>query len=558
MRPVHQFTEIPVLIVVLCRSAQPPMLSLIVLGRVVDCGCAEGMMDARTKREHRRNVNTANTRLSGRPQHPPLPPSPCPSSVMVLYRSRFLDWDEEEPESEQEKAVIFQSLVATVKIQPVLDDSLEEKAVQFLESVDPQDIESADAFLRSLGHTTDESSKDFVQSIVVLVSSPSQAITTTAMKILESLSISCSARVFYPLVKADLLPQLITSLNPLSLSFAEAVGIHTCLMSIISSTVWLTTPTGLEHLGIEDESGQQTVHKTVLKQVLIPSEKYICHLCANRFSIVDGDLPNEFMTILAQLLRISPSYQPTAEIVLHMPVFLTIPSCLTFFEKDFPIWDFLRFGKVGSCRRSIHGHSRSLLRRHPHPPTPLCLSLTTHTLPLPSASPSPPTPSHSSLPLPHHPHPPTPLCLSLTTHTLPLPSASPSPPTPSHSPLPLPHHPHPPTPLCLSLTSHTLPVLSVSPLPTLAIERPFGCHSKHKQYWPRQSSSFAFFDSFSSSSPLTPLFLCNLGLRSKLKGNKVWTREGDENLQRRGEGRNSKSDRTTGNGSMMDKHDGSS
>ncbi|KAK2945981.1 hypothetical protein BLNAU_19125 [Blattamonas nauphoetae] len=102
----------------------------------------------------------------------------------------------------------------------------------------------------------------------------------------------------------------------------------------MKSTLSLTTPYGLNQLEIEDGNEQQTIHEMVLKQVLAPSEKYICHLCVNRFSIIDPNLSFEFITLLAQLVRISPFYQPTMELVLHLPVLLTIPGCFTFFDDE--------------------------------------------------------------------------------------------------------------------------------------------------------------------------------------------------------------------------------
>ncbi|KAK2940992.1 hypothetical protein BLNAU_24096 [Blattamonas nauphoetae] len=113
-------------------------------------------------------------------------------------------------------------------------------------------------------------------------------------------------------------------------------------MDIITYFIWLATPRGLTELKIQDRDEQQAVHETVLKQVLAPSEKYICHLCANRLSIVDGEQSRSFLTLIAQLLEICPYYQPTLEVVLNMPILLTIPSCLTFFECDHAIWYFLR------------------------------------------------------------------------------------------------------------------------------------------------------------------------------------------------------------------------
>ncbi|KAK2960256.1 hypothetical protein BLNAU_4809 [Blattamonas nauphoetae] len=255
--------------------------------------------------------------------------------------SAFLNWGEDNHRSVDEKAVIVRSLVATLKFQPALDVSLEAKAVKLLESVDPEDKESADAFLCSFGRTIEKSSTKFIQSIVVLTSSPNRAITTATMKMLRRLIATCPDEVHLSLITADLIPQLIITLNPQSVPLSDCEDIHINLMKIVFGSLWLATPRGIRQLGIEDGNEQQAVHEIVMKQVLTPSEKYIWHLCVNRYSIVDGKLSETFLTLLPRLLRICPYYQPTMDFVLHMPVFLAIPSCLTFFEDEDSIWDFL-------------------------------------------------------------------------------------------------------------------------------------------------------------------------------------------------------------------------
>ncbi|KAK2955190.1 hypothetical protein BLNAU_9919 [Blattamonas nauphoetae] len=161
------------------------------------------------------------------------------------------------------------------------------------------------------------------------------------MEMLASLILWCSAKLRLALVKADLIPHLIVTLHPLSLSFADAVDIHINVMKIIWNSLWLATPFGLNELEVKDGHEQQAVRETVFKQVLVPSETYICHLCANRFSIVDGKQSFRFLALLARLLEICPNYQPTMNFILHMPVVLTTPSCLTFFENDRSIFWFL-------------------------------------------------------------------------------------------------------------------------------------------------------------------------------------------------------------------------
>ncbi|KAK2950131.1 hypothetical protein BLNAU_14933 [Blattamonas nauphoetae] len=254
--------------------------------------------------------------------------SPSSSDSPYPDCTPFMNWTEDQLETVGEQAVVFRSLVATVKSQHAFDDLVEAKMVNFIDFVTLKSSQSADVFLDSLASPSDDSLINFIQYIVVLISSARERIITTTMKMLEKLIIFCSVQIPLALIKADLVPQLIKTLNPQSLSFAEAAEIHVYLLKIIWNTLWVSTLNGLTRLGIKDGSEQQAVRKTILKQVLFPSEKYICHLCMNRYSIVDGEQSRDFLTLLAQLLRISPSYQPTMEFVLDMPVVLTIPSCL--------------------------------------------------------------------------------------------------------------------------------------------------------------------------------------------------------------------------------------
>ncbi|KAK2956980.1 hypothetical protein BLNAU_8055 [Blattamonas nauphoetae] len=217
--------------------------------------------------------------------------------------SPFLNWRQVRCSSAHEQAVVFRSLVATLKSQPALDASLEGRAVKFLKYLYPVIQSSADAFLGSFESSSDNSSTSFEQCFVVLISSSSQDITTTTMKLLYDLFLHCSAKNLLLLVKADLISELVITLNLQSLSFTEAVDIHINVMKYIRRSLSLTTPNYLALLGIKDDNEQQAVHETVLKQVVTPSEKYIWHLCVNRYSIVDGELSLTFLDLLAQLIR---------------------------------------------------------------------------------------------------------------------------------------------------------------------------------------------------------------------------------------------------------------
>ncbi|KAK2945973.1 hypothetical protein BLNAU_19117 [Blattamonas nauphoetae] len=252
--------------------------------------------------------------------------------------SPFLNCVEDGLASEHEKAVVFRSLVATLKSKHTLDASLEAKAVSFLKYVILWDEEVTEVFPSTLASSADESPTDFVQSIVELISLPSHTITDVTVEMLERLIFWCSVKNRFTLIKADLIPHLIITLNPLSLSFTDAVDIHINFMKSVSRFLWLATPGTQADLEIEGDNALQAVCETVLQQVIVPSDLYLWHLCANRFSIIDEDQSMLFLDLLHTLLHISSCYQPTMDFVLHMHVFLVIPSCLTFFENDETVW----------------------------------------------------------------------------------------------------------------------------------------------------------------------------------------------------------------------------
>ncbi|KAK2952678.1 hypothetical protein BLNAU_12327 [Blattamonas nauphoetae] len=154
------------------------------------------------------------------------------------------------------------------------------------------------------------------------------------MELLINLIDRCTSAIHLILVKADLIPQLVKTLNPLSLSLTESIHIHTYLILTIALSLKLATPLGVINLENTDQNEQQAVHETVLQQVLAPSEQYIWHLCVFHRSIVDGVQSSCLQMLLTELIRISPYYQPTMDFVLNIPIFLTIPSFLTFFVHD--------------------------------------------------------------------------------------------------------------------------------------------------------------------------------------------------------------------------------
>ncbi|KAK2963836.1 hypothetical protein BLNAU_1405 [Blattamonas nauphoetae] len=283
----------------------------------------------------------------------------APSSKHI--QSAFLEWNEEQIESTPDVLSVFHALVQMINDSHFIVGALEEKIVPFLEQIRPSYGEEVDRFLLGIAPSDDESLQTFVNSIIVLVSSPKQAIVTATMRMLDYLQHNASPPIHLKLVHAALIPRLLSSLNPPSLSFVDGAELHTLLISLVVHSLWLSTPNELQKLEIEDSAEQQTVHETVLDHVLVPSKGYIQHLCENRLVVIaDSSLSDVFMSLLVHLLHISLSHPPTSRVVLALPVILAVPSSFTSNDTTFSNWRLLG-GLANAQRRWV---SRvSLLRQ---------------------------------------------------------------------------------------------------------------------------------------------------------------------------------------------------
>ncbi|KAK2955126.1 hypothetical protein BLNAU_9855 [Blattamonas nauphoetae] len=285
----------------------------------------------------------------------------------------FVNWDEEPLESKSDILSLCRSLISMLKAGHSLDNRLKNKVKlllnQFLDTCDEGD---SDRFIPGfVPSPIDEFLSEFVTSIIVLLPTAHKEIGTTMMDMLEFLIQYCLYIFRLNLVKADLIPHLITHLNPLSLSFTDSQEIHSHLTSIISSSIWLATQFGLRNLQIKDWNEQQNIHETVFNQVLVPSEPYIRHLCVNSRTIADRDQSSHFMQILGFLLRICPFYQPTLDFVRNLPIITTIPLALSSSVKEPSIWQFLfestsaqeewneKGGDIRQTGKAVHGCLKS-------------------------------------------------------------------------------------------------------------------------------------------------------------------------------------------------------
>ncbi|KAK2943241.1 hypothetical protein BLNAU_21867 [Blattamonas nauphoetae] len=149
-------------------------------------------------------------------------------------------------------------------------------------------------------------------------------ITGTAIECLVNVMDNSSFHVRLALIEADLIAQLITSVNPKSLSFTDAAEIHTYLMAIIMNSVWFASRIGLDYLGIDDPDEERAVHETVFKQVVVPSESYICQNDSLSFPVSSIDHTLSLPTLA--LLAYESQFGRISHFALAIACFVLCPS----------------------------------------------------------------------------------------------------------------------------------------------------------------------------------------------------------------------------------------
>ncbi|KAK2944391.1 hypothetical protein BLNAU_20693 [Blattamonas nauphoetae] len=158
-----------------------------------------------------------------------------PSTVNNLQES-FLNFDLNTVLSFEDESRIYRSLVSLVKDEYPFDDALQDKAAQFLKSIEPQwgDQELADKPLIDLVPSSDRSSSGFIESIFTLLLSPHTTVVVATVSLLcESVS-KASPYIRLQLVESDLVTQVFAVIQPYTLPVVGHEQIIDCIIRAIN------------------------------------------------------------------------------------------------------------------------------------------------------------------------------------------------------------------------------------------------------------------------------------------------------------------------------------
>ncbi|KAK2943436.1 hypothetical protein BLNAU_21619 [Blattamonas nauphoetae] len=245
--------------------------------------------------------------------------------------------------------MIYNSLNALVKAEYPFDDALQDRAAQFLKSLEPKgdQKEPANKLITELVPSSAGSTSGFIDSVVTLLSSPHSTVVAAALSFLHKTTNAVSPAIRCCLVESDLIGKVLETIQPHTLPISENEVLMGSLLGIIIDCIKLAFRSNLGVLGVTKAVNKSNHREMNFQKVVLPSSQFLTFLISNRH-ILNTDLSHSFMSLLRLLLHIGPFNRPILEFILASPIVMANSSCLSFVEHDQTLWF-----SIGITNRSL-------------------------------------------------------------------------------------------------------------------------------------------------------------------------------------------------------------
>ncbi|KAK2955540.1 hypothetical protein BLNAU_9588 [Blattamonas nauphoetae] len=254
-----------------------------------------------------------------------------------IISNAFLDWNGNADFSIEAASIIFTSLVTLVKDGHPFNDTLVTKAVDFLQTLSPYNVNfEADTLLLRLVPDHVDPVTGFIEAFWSLLASSEHRIVESTLDVLESTLTRCSSDNRMKMLNCDVIPGVMNILQPHTLSLPLERSLHHRVMRLLKTVHYSTNIP--EFFDVSGSSRQSQMNDAIFEQVLIPSEAYLRSLCSNRYFVLEGEQMDSLLELFVCLIEISAFHSPTCTFVVSLPISLTVTSLSTFnseFEKRF-------------------------------------------------------------------------------------------------------------------------------------------------------------------------------------------------------------------------------
>ncbi|KAK2959856.1 hypothetical protein BLNAU_5053 [Blattamonas nauphoetae] len=268
--------------------------------------------------------------------------APNSDLAIIPEQEPFLNFDPISDLSFEDKSAIYCSLLGLVKEEYPFDNALQDRAAQFLKSLGPWwgNNDYAAKLVSDLVPSSAGSASGFIDSIVILLSSPHSNVVEATMSFLDPTTTRSSPAIRCRLVESDLVSKVLVIIRPYTLSISGNETIIINLNRIIDNCHELADPSFLRQLGITTAVDAFNHREVIFQKVVIPSSQFVTFLISNR-NILNGGLFKSFTNLLATLIQIGPFHRPTLEYVVASPIAMTFSSCLSLVERNDALWNTL-------------------------------------------------------------------------------------------------------------------------------------------------------------------------------------------------------------------------
>ncbi|KAK2957743.1 hypothetical protein BLNAU_7177 [Blattamonas nauphoetae] len=256
--------------------------------------------------------------------------------------SAFLNFDRRSKMSLEDKSTLYRSLISLIRTNCEFDDALQDRAAQFLQSLEPKwnEKEKAAKLVTDLVPSSAGSPSDFVASILTLLSSPHSKVTKAALSFLSATINASPDEIRCRLVESDLITNLLATVQPHTLPISGNEALMNNLIGIIGNCVKLVSSSYLSGLGVTAAVEKSERREVIFHKVVIPSSQFVTFLIANRY-LLNEELFHSLMFLFNKFIQICLYYRPTLEFVLASPIVMAFSSCLSIVEYENRLWVFL-------------------------------------------------------------------------------------------------------------------------------------------------------------------------------------------------------------------------
>ncbi|KAK2957859.1 hypothetical protein BLNAU_7293 [Blattamonas nauphoetae] len=273
------------------------------------------------------SLKASNDALSNSSQESP--------STIVVNKEPFLSFDPKSTLSFEDKSAIYSSLVALVQAECPFDKVLQDRAVRFLESIEPKwgEPDYPAKLVHDLVPSSAGSPPGFLASILTLLSSPHSTVVAAALSFLYETTKRSSPAIRCRLMESDLITKVLAIVQPHTLSVAGNETIFHHLTRIINHCISLADRGFLITLSTTEAVNIYKHREMNFQKVVLPSSQCVTFLISNRH-ILSGDLFDSFMSLLNSLIQICPFHHPTLEFVFASPIAMAFSNCLSLVEDE--------------------------------------------------------------------------------------------------------------------------------------------------------------------------------------------------------------------------------